>query len=112
MKKKFVISVLSVSFVLTCLTVPVFAEKAAEKTKNDTQTVARYQKFFGQKKGVVGKDSSAQSTAGVAGGAQEGLKAKDHDASKVDESKSELYKGSPVNVIKKLIKPKKAKTGK
>jgi len=108
MKKAIFISVLSVSFVLTCLTAPVFAEKSI--SKDNAKHVNKYQKFFGNKKGVVGKDSSAQSTAGIAGGVEEGLKSQDYDK-KIDECKSELYE-TPVNAIDKLIKTKDVKEAK
>jgi len=53
-------------------------------------------------------DYSAQSTAGVEGVGKAGLKAKNHDK-KVDDLKKDLYGGKPVNVVKKVIKPKKTK---
>lgn len=111
MKKEFVISILSVSFILSVLTVPVFAEKAPAKDKK-TQSVERYKNFLGKDKKVAGAAYSAQQTAGVAGGAQAGLNSKNQDK-KVDAVKKDLYENEkPVSVLDKIFKHKKVKSGK
>lgn len=105
MKKELFVSILSASFILSVLTVPVFSEKIS--AKNNVKPANKYQKFLGQKK-ATGLDYSAQSTAGVEGVGKAGLKAKNHDK-KVDDLKKDLYGGKPVNVVKKVINPKKTK---
>lgn len=101
-----IIALVAISMFFGGLSAPSYAKKVEEKTKKQKQ-VERYRKIYGEKKKKSGSDYSAQSTAGVEGGAKEGLHSKDAKPS-VDDVKKELYE-NPSNTIEKIIKTKDIK---
>lgn len=73
---------------------------AEEKHQNDEKDIIRYRKFFGKYKEKTGEDYSAQSTAGVEGGAKEGLTNLEKSDT-LENMKKDLYI-APIKTIENL----------